>query len=253
MDTGDPKRRVAIVTGAARGIGLASATELARHGYHVALADLEGPELHAARETVAETGVEVMVLPGDVARFADVREQAGRVAAQWGRVDVLVNNAGISQPKTLLEITEEEWDRTIAVNLKGCFNWCKAVAPRMLDAGAGRIINISSVSANTGGATSAVSRFAYCAAKAGILGLTRGLAKELAPRVTVNAICPGSIETAMTSTLIHARRAAIEQSIPLGRVGTPADVAVVVAFLATVEPNYLTGEVIDVDGGQWVN
>jgi 3-oxoacyl-[acyl-carrier protein] reductase len=175
------------------------------------------------------------------------------VLARWGQVDVLVNNAGISQPKGLLEIDEAEWDLTIDTNLKSQFSWCKAVAPAMLAAGGGRIINISSVSANTGAGFSAVSRFAYCTAKAGVLGLTRGLAKELAPTVTVNAICPGAIETELTRTMLAANSEAVIRSIPLGRYGTPEDIGEVAAFLATVTPNFMTGEVIDVDGGQWVN
>jgi 3-oxoacyl-[acyl-carrier protein] reductase len=244
---------VTIVTGAARGIGFATATELARRGYRVALADLDEPALKIAGERIAELGVESILLPGDVGDFALVQAHAARVLGRFGRVDVLVNNAGMSQPRRLLDITEAEWDRTLEVNLKSCFNWCKAVAPAMLERGGGRIVNVSSVSAHTGGAASAVSKFAYCASKAGILGLTRGLAKELAPHITVNAVCPGSIETGMTSALIASKREAIAQSIPLGRVGTPEDVAAVIVFLATVEPNYLTGEIIDVDGGQWVN
>lgn len=244
---------VAIVTGGARGIGLATALALAEKGYRIALSDLDGPELTTAVERLAATGVESLALPGDVSSFSLVSDRAASCLARFGRVDVLVNNAGISQPKTLVEISEDEWDRTIAVNLKSCFNWCKNVAPAMLAAGRGRIVNISSVSANTGGARSAVSKFAYCTAKAGILGMTRALAKELAPAISVNAVCPGSIETALTSGLIAANREAITGTIPLGRIGTPEDVAVVVAFLATVEPNYLTGEIIDVDGGQWVN
>lgn len=249
----EPASPVAIVTGAGRGIGLACAEELARKGFRVALADLDGAELSAGVSSVAELGPGAMALPGDVSDFALVQELAGQVFSTWGRVDVLVNNAGISQPKPILDISEAEWDRTLNVNLKGCFAWCKAVAPGMVRQKRGRIINMSSVSAGTGGAPSAVSKFAYCASKAGVLGLTRGLAKELAPHVTVNAVCPGSIETALTSALIDARREAILQSIPLARIGTPLDIAVVVAFLATVEPNFITGEVIDVDGGQWVN
>ncbi|MGH7266831.1 MAG: SDR family NAD(P)-dependent oxidoreductase, partial [Candidatus Rokuibacteriota bacterium] len=167
--------------------------------------------------------------------------------------DVLVNNAGISQPKGLADISEAEWDRTMAVNLKGAFNWCKAVAPAMLARGAGRIVNISSVSAHTGAGFGAVSKAAYCAAKAGMLGLTRGLAKELAPHVTVNAICPGTIHTDLTSAMLETGRERIVAAIPLGRVGAPEDIAEVVAFLATVTPNFMTGEVVDVDGGQWVN
>lgn len=244
---------VAIVTGGGRGIGLASATEMAKRGYRVALADLGSAELEAATVALAAHGQETMSLAGDVSDHAGVQALAASVIARWGRIDVLVNNAGVAAPKPILEISEAEWDRTMAINLKGCFNWCKAVAPGMMERQRGRIVNISSVSAGTGGAPSAVSKFAYCASKAGILGLTRGLAKELAPYVTVNAICPGSIETYLTKALISANREAITGTIPLGRVGTPEDIAVVVAFLATVEPNFITGEVVDVDGGQWVN
>lgn len=244
---------VAIVTGGKRGIGLASALALAAKGCRIALADLDGPELAAALRTVEAAGVEAMALPGDVSFHAGVAASTAACLERFGRIDVLVNNAGISQPKGIVDITEDEYDRTIAVNLKSCFNWCKAVAPTMLAAGRGRIVNISSISAHTGGARSAVSKFAYCTAKAGILGMTRALAKELAPAVSVNAICPGSIETALTSGLISANREAITDTIPLGRIGTPEDIAVVVAFLATVEPNFLTGEVVDVDGGQWIN
>lgn len=246
-------QRVAVVTGAARGIGRASALALGRRGFTVGLVDcLEAP-LGAAAAALRALGVEVLALVGDVADFARAQELGGQILATWGRVDVLVNNAGVSQPKGLVEITEEEWDRTIAVNLKGAFNWCKAVAPAMLAQRSGRIVNISSVSAHTGAGFSAVSRFSYCAAKAGVLGLTRGLAKELAPHVTVNAVCPGTILTDLTAGMIEANRDAILGSIPLQRVGTPEDVAEVVAFLATVTPNFITGEAVDVDGGQWVN
>jgi len=249
-DAPDP---VAIVTGAARGIGFATATELARKGFRVGLADVDEAALNVAAQRIGELGPAWMLLPGDTSDFAGVQRHAERLVERFGRIDVLVNNAGMSQPKRLLDITEEEWDRTIDVNLKSCFNWCKAVAPAMLARGSGRIVNVSSISAHTGGAPSAVSKFAYSASKAGVLGLTRGLAKELAPHISVNAVCPGSIETQMTAGLIAAQREAIVQSIPLARVGTPEDVAAVIVFLATVEPNYLTGEIIDVDGGQWVN
>jgi 3-oxoacyl-[acyl-carrier protein] reductase len=246
--------RAAVVTGAARGIGRATAAALGRHGFRVALVDVRGPELRETAALVREAGSEALVLEGDVRSLATAERLAGEVLAAWARVDVLVNNAGISQPKGLLEITEEEWDRTIDTHLKGTFNWCRAVAPTMLAQRAGRIVNMSSVSAHTGAGTAAVSRSAYCAAKAGILGLTRGLAKELAPHVTVNAICPGLIATDLTAAMI-AREGAetLVRSIPLARLGTPEDIAQVVVFLATVTPCFLTGEVIDVDGGQWVN
>ncbi|MDB5591986.1 SDR family NAD(P)-dependent oxidoreductase [Enterovirga sp.] len=245
--------KTAIVTGGGRGIGLATAVALAAKGFSIGLADLPGAELDAAVEQIRSSGAEAVALPGDVSDFAGVARSAKFFLERFGRVDVLVNNAGVSQPKGLLEITEAEWDSTLAINLKGCFNWCRNVAPAMVEAGRGRIVNISSVSATTGGAKSAVSKFAYCSAKAGILGMTRALAKELAPHVAVSAICPGSVETALTRNLIEANRQPIIDTIPLGRIGTPEDIAVVVAFLATVEPNFITGEIIDVDGGQWIN
>jgi 3-oxoacyl-[acyl-carrier protein] reductase len=166
---------------------------------------------------------------------------------------VLVNNAAMPQTKRILEITEADWDREMAVNLKGYFNWSQAVAPQMLKQGGGRMINISSVSANHGPSPTGVSRFAYSAAKAGVLGLTRGLARELAPTILVNAICPGPIETERTRDTFAPNRERIVQSIPLGRIGTSEDIDVVAAFLATAEPLFMTGEVIDVDGGSNIN
>jgi 3-oxoacyl-[acyl-carrier protein] reductase len=246
--------RVAVVTGAARGIGRATAAALATNGFRVALVDVRGPELRETAAMVRQTGLEALALEGDVTSFTTTQRLAREVLAAWTRVDILVNNAGISQPKGLLEITEDEWDRTIDTHLKGAFNWCRAVAPAMLAQRAGRIVNMSSVSAHTGAGTAAVSKSAYCAAKAGILGLTRGLAKELAPHVTVNAICPGLIATDLTAGMIAREGAdALVRSIPLGRLGTPEDIAQVVVFLATMTPCFMTGEVIDVDGGQWVN
>ncbi len=244
---------LAVVTGAARGIGRASALALARRGFDTALVDRLEAELSEAKAAVEACGRRAMPIVTDVSLYDEAQRWGAEIIRQFGRIDVLVNNAGISQPKTLIEISEADYDQTIAVNLKSQFNWCKAVAPQMLKQGAGRIINISSVSPNNGAGPMAVSRFAYCTAKAGVLGLTRGLAKELAPAVTVNAICPGSIHTDLTDRLISERRDMILSSIPLQRLGTPEDIAEVVAFLATLTPNFITGEVIDVDGGQFVN
>jgi 3-oxoacyl-[acyl-carrier protein] reductase len=244
---------VAVVTGAARGIGRASALELAKRGFALALADRLVEELAGTEAEIKALGVATLKLSGSVADYQGVMSNGRAVIEKFGRIDVLVNNAGVSQPKRLVDISEQEYDETIAINLKGVFAWCKAVAPTMLAQKSGRIVSISSVSAHMGASPNAVSRFAYVTAKAGILGLTRSLSKELAPHVTVNAICPGSIYTALTSALFEKRKAEVIDAIPLGRFGTPEDIAEVVAFLATVSPNFITGEVIDVDGGQYVN
>lgn len=243
----------ALVTGAARGIGRASARALARRGHAVALIDRLEPELEATVRELTAEGLDVRGEVVDVADFRRVQEAGARLLRDWGPIGVLVSNAGMPQPNGLLDISEEEWDQTIAVNLKGCFNWCKALAPQMVQGDGGRIVVISSVSANTGAGPTATSKFAYCAAKAGLLGMTRALARELAPKVLVNAICPGITETAQTRAKIEAHRQRIEQSVPLGRLGTPEDIAEVVAFLASTSPMFINGEVIDVDGGQYIN
>jgi 3-oxoacyl-[acyl-carrier protein] reductase len=245
-------RRTAIVTGGARGIGRGCALLLAEKGFDVALVDVLVPEMERTAGEIGALGREARVYEADVALFARAQEVVDDVTVAWGRVDFLLNNAGRSMPKGILEITEEEWDRTLDINLKSCFNWCRAVAPGMLARGGGRIVNMSSLNAYTGGVTSAVSKFAYAAAKAGILGLTRALAKELGPAIAVNAICPGVIETEIGNSLTKARGPALARGIALGRLGTPRDVAEVVAFLATSEPSFITGQSLVVDGLQWV-
>lgn len=252
-DVSAASQRVAVITGGARGIGRASAMRLAKEGFRIAIADMDEAELAVCAGEIESTGAACLTLVGDVSDYTSVQAHGKDVLSRWGRVDVLVNNAGISQPKSILDITEKEWDLTISINLKGYFNWCKAVARHMVDAGAGRIINISSVNANTGAGPNAVSKVAYVTAKAGILGLTRAMARELAPSVLVNAICPGAIDTPLTRAHFATRIKDIEQRVPMGRLGTPEDVAEVVCFLSTAHPLYMTGEILDVDGGQWIN
>jgi NAD(P)-dependent dehydrogenase (short-subunit alcohol dehydrogenase family) len=244
-------RKLAIVTGAARGIGRAIAVALARQGLDVAIVDLR--PLDETIRAVEAAGVQAMPLIVDVSDHQAVRSAVDAIVGRFGRIDVLVNNAAMVQPQRVLEMTEAEWDRGMAVNMKGVFNWSQAVVPRMRQSGGGRIVNISSVSANTGGSPQAASRFAYSATKAGVLGLTRGMARELAPDILVNAVCPGSILTDRTRDAFAGHEDEIAAATPLGRVGTPEDIAVVVAFLATAEPLFMTGEVIDVDGGANIN
>ncbi len=245
--------RTAIVTGAARGIGRAIAFALARHGFTLAIVDLRREQLDATAAELRAMGVDAFSIVADIAEYQTARDQVAALQERWGRIDVLVNNAAIPQPKRILEITEAEWDIGVAVNLKGYFNWSQAVAPGMLAAGGGRIVNMSSVSAHSGPSPHAASRFAYSATKAGVLGLTKGLARELAPTIPVNAVCPGPILTERTQASFAPHMDRLPQAIPLGRLGTPEDIAVVVAFLATAEPMFLTGEVIDVDGGANMN
>lgn len=244
--------RVAIVTGGARGIGRGCAQALAGRGHAVALVDVLVPEMARTRGEIEAMGVPCLAFHADVADHTAAREVAAGVLGTWGRIDVLVNNAGRPMPVGVLEITEAEWDATIDVNLKSCFNYIQACAPAMLERQWGRIVSMSSLNARSGGVTAAVSRFAYAAAKAGILGMTRALAKELGPHVAVNAVLPGLIKTEVTkNAVIRDREPELIGGIALNRVGTPQDVAELVAFLATVEPNFITGQAITIDGFQW--
>jgi 3-oxoacyl-[acyl-carrier protein] reductase len=242
----------ALVTGGARGIGKACALALAARGLDVALVDVLADEIEITASAIRALGRRVLPYRGDVASFARAAEVVADVHAAWGRIDVLVNVAGRSMPAGITTITEDEWDQTIDVNLKSCFNYIHAVAPIMLAQGGGRIISTSSVSALSGGVTRAVSKFAYAAAKAGILGMTRALAKELGPSIAVNAICPGVIETELVKGMVASRTQELVEGIALGRLGTPEDVAGLVAFLATTEPNFITGQAFVVDGCQWI-
>lgn len=244
--------RLAIVTGGARGIGRGCALALAEKGLDIALIDQLEPEMARTAAELTAIGRTARCYPADVADFRRAAAVVAQIHADFGRIDVLVNNAGRGNPKGITEITEDEFDRTIAVNLKSCFNYIHATAPLMLAAGGGRIVSMSSLNAYSGGVTAAVSKFSYAAAKAGILGMTRALAKELGPSIAINAICPGVIETELGNSLTKSRGPALMKGIALGRLGTPADVAQLVAFLATVEPNFITGQDFVIDGFQFL-
>lgn len=240
-------QRTAFVTGASRGIGRAIAVALAGAGARVAVnyrSDRAGAEATAA--AVAEAGGEALVVEGDVADAQAVRAMVEAVGARLGEVDILVNNAGNTRDGLLLRMSEEDWDAVVDTHLKGAYLLSRAVLRGMVRRRWGRIVNVASVAALVGnpGQTN------YGAAKAGLIGFTRALAKEVASRqVTVNAVAPGLIATAMSDAIAPAARQALEERIPLGRVGSPEDVAAAVLYLASPQAGYVTGHVLVVDGG----
>jgi len=246
----DAAGKVAIVTGAARGIGKACALDLARAGYHIVLVDVLEDELRDTATLISELGVCGPTFVADVSNYKRAGEVVEATVKEFGRIDFLLNNAGRSAPVGILEISEEDFDRAIAINLKSCFNYIQHAAPHMLEQGGGRIVSMSSLNALSGGVTAAVSKFAYAAAKAGILGMTRALAKELGPHIAINAICPGVIRTEI-GTNVTDRADEVIKGIALGRLGCADDVARLVTFLATSEPCFMTGQTLTVDGFQF--
>jgi len=241
------KDRVAIVTGGARGIGRAIATSFLKEGAKVAIIDSDKERLETVKKEMGNESKEVMVIPCDITKSSNVKEMMDQVHKRFGRIDILVNNAGIIRRGTIETVTEEDWDRVIEVNLKGTFNCCKAVAGIMKQQGYGKIINVSSIAGKMGDITSAPG---YGPSKAGIDALTKTLARQLAQYgINVNSVAPHAIETEMSAQWSEERRKEIIASIPLGRLGKPEDVANAVLFLASDEASFITGEILDVNGG----
>lgn len=241
------KNRVAIVTGAARGIGKAVAFTFVREGAKVALVDIDKRGSESLKREIARKGGETIALPCDVSNSREVAETVNHVFRRFGRIDILVNNAGIIRRGTIETVTEKDWDQVMEVNLKGTFNCCKAVAGIMKQQGYGKIVNVSSIAGKMGDITSAPG---YGSSKAGVDALTKTLARQLARYgINVNAVSPHAIETEMSGQWSEERRKEIIASIPLGRLGRPEDVAEAVLFLASGSASFITGEILDVNGG----
>jgi len=241
------KGKCAIVTGAAKGIGKAVALKLASLGANIVLNYRSSEDKAIELETeLKELGVEVLRVKGDISKLADVENLVNQAKEKFGHIDIMVNNAGITKDTLLLRMKEEDFDSVIDVNLKGVFNCLKTITPIMVKQKSGKIVNLSSVVGIIGNA----GQVNYAASKAGVIGMTKSLAKEIGARgITVNAVAPGFIETDMTDGLGDKLKEEAKKGIPLRRLGTAADVAEVVAFLSSDSSNYITGQVINVDGG----
>jgi 3-oxoacyl-[acyl-carrier protein] reductase len=239
--------RIAIVTGARRGIGRAIAERLAAEGADIVLGDRDAEEAEiAAQEISSATGRRVQGCLVDVSDFDSANSMVRCALEDFGRVDILVNNAGITRDTLILRMNEQDWDDVLDTNLKGAWNCAKAVVRPMMKQRYGRIINISSVSGLSGQA----GQTNYSASKAGLIGLTKALAREVASRnITVNAVAPGFIPTALTSDLPEELTQGMMNLIPLGRWGTTEEIAHAVSFFASEEAAYITGQVLSVDGG----
>jgi 3-oxoacyl-[acyl-carrier protein] reductase len=240
--------RVALVTGAGKGIGKAIALAFAREQSHVVINDIcPNQELKDVVSEISAYGVKGLPIQADVSKFEQVKDMIGHVERTFQRLDILVNNAGIIRRGTIETVTEEEWDQVIRVNLKGTFNCCKAVIDIMKRQRMGKIVNVSSVAGKMGDITSAPG---YGPSKAAIDALTKTLARQLASYgINVNAVAPHAIETEMSAQWSEEKRKSIIEAIPLKRLGKPEDVAEAVVFLASDKASFITGEVLDVNGG----
>jgi 3-oxoacyl-[acyl-carrier protein] reductase len=241
--------RIALVTGASQGIGKAAALRLAQAGASIALAARNEEKLAEVAAEITVAGGTAHVFPLDLASEDSIKGCGKAVVSHFGKVDILVNNGGITRDTLSMRMKRKDWDDVLSTNLTGAFLMAQAVMPSMLKTRWGRIINITSVVGETGQA----GQVNYAASKAGLIGMTKALARELASRtITVNAIAPGFVETAMTGILNDEQRAAMMAIIPLQRAGTEQDVAAAIAFLASDDAAYITGHTLDVNGGMYM-
>ena len=240
------KDSIVLVTGSTRGIGKEIARSFAQEGATVVLVGRQPEAAQNAAGELVDQGLRADSMACDVTNLKSVEEMVNKILDKYNRIDILVNNAGITKDNLLLRMSESDWDSVVNTNLKGVFNCTKIVTKAMLKAKNGRIISIASIIGITGNAGQAN----YAASKAGIMGFTKSVAREIASRgITVNVVAPGYIQTDMTAQLKEQTREEILKNIPLGRLGTPADVAGVCMFLASKEADYITGQTIVVDGG----
>jgi 3-oxoacyl-[acyl-carrier protein] reductase len=238
--------KIAIVTGGAQGIGEAIAMTLAKEGASIAVIDINLEKAAEAAAKIKTIGVDSQEYKADVSNTSEVEAVVDKIIDKFKRIDILVNNAGITRDNLIIRMSEQEWDMVIGINLKGVFNFTKAVSKVMMKQKSGSIINISSVVGIFGNA----GQINYSASKAGVIGITKTAAKELASRnIRVNAVAPGFIKTAMTDKLTEEQKAKLSEYIPAKTLGEPQDVANAVLFLASLMASYITGEVIRVDGG----
>ena len=238
--------KVALVTGAAQGIGKAVALLLARNGADMVVSDINLEKAEETAKEVQTLGRKALAIKVDVAKLGDVEKMVEGILAQFGKVDILVNNAGIARDKLILRMTEEDWDAVLNINLKGTFNCTKAVVRHMSKQKSGKIVNIASVVGEMGNA----GQGNYAASKAGVIGFTKTIAREFAQRgINVNAIAPGYIETPMTDALPEKAKEELKRLIPMDRLGRPEDVAEAVLFLVSEASSYITGQVLNVNGG----
>jgi len=245
----DLKGKTAIVTGAAQGIGKVIALGLAKCGADIAVSDINEDSLNAAVKEIEALGRKAIAVKMDVSSLKDCEDMVKKTVDAFGKVDILINNAGITRDTVLLRMKEEQWDQVIQVNLKGTFNCTKAVIRSMFKQKSGKIINISSVTGAMGNAGQAN----YSASKAAVMGFTKSIAREYAHcGITVNAVAPGFIKTAMTDAIPGKDRDAMISIIPAKRLGLPEDVADTVCFLASDMANYITGQVIHINGGMYM-
>jgi 3-oxoacyl-[acyl-carrier protein] reductase len=245
----DLKGKIAIVTGAAQGIGKVIALGLAKCGAAISVSDINEDSLSSAVKEIEALGRKAIAVKMDVSSLKDCEEMVKKTIDAFGKVDILINNAGITRDTVLLRMKEEQWDQVIQVNLKGTFNCTKAVIRSMFKQKSGKIINISSVTGAMGNAGQAN----YSASKAAVMGFTKSIAREYAHcGITVNAVAPGFIKTAMTDAIPEKDRDAMISIIPAKRLGLPEDVADTVCFLASDMANYITGQVIHINGGMYM-